>query len=545
MKLIKFFSKGFDEVKDSFIRFKGAYILSFIVTLALVIVYENVWFENRLGEYLWEKIALFYACCGVCVWACEVVFDKWWQHIIGYFAGVGIGVFWVYNTYEHKYDSRFEYAMLGYVIIAFCIGFFTLIKKAKIDAHRYYLNTYQNLFSFHIAYFTIAIGVYLIVLVVSVLLLEESDNLCLLEKVWMLLTGWLYIPGIIYSVTKKKSHITKFIQKLIKYVLYPLTMIALVTMYIYIVKILIYFEMPSNEVYNIVMWLFILGYSSVLLVRNYMEDSKFYKKTWLYVVIAYIPLIILQIISLSMRCNEYGITNSRYLGICFIVVEIATVLLTLIRVKKKDVLEYVFMVLLVIVIIATMTPLNVWNSTYKSQISILTKTWKKGQEFEELSKNKQVKVLDIYDYMRSSDKKIMKEYLPKYMSADKLEKLLVSGKTYDVEEGYVDISFASVLVDEKVDVEDYSTIIIKKKEAYSNFVDDEDKNKKINKEIEKKINELYDKYGNNLEKELEKDNKIKLSKDRDMLVLELVCEYKEGDKIKLEECSVDLLILEK
>lgn len=544
MKLFKFFSKGFGEVKENFKQYKGVYILSFLCTVLLAISYEYDWYLEKLDSGVMRKVLIFYACSGVLVWLTEVLFSVLWKQIIGYIVSIGVGIGFAYYTVVEKQSTTFNHIMLGYIVFVLCIVFFSLIKKSKLDAHKYLLDIFQNIFNFNIVFGIIAIGINLIVSVFDVLLLEGEEYI-IFEIVWIVLMGWVYISGIVYSVTRKKSHITMFIENVVKYVLYPLTIIAVVIIYIYIIKMFIYLDMPSNEVYRIVTWLFVLGYTSVIMVKNYIKDNKFFEKTWLIIVIAYIPLIVLQIVSLSIRCKEYGITISRYMGMCGILIEVIVVLLSLIKINKKDRLESVLIVVAVVSIIATMSPINMRKISIESQRKILENTWKENMTFDKLSEEKQEKVISIYNYMLVVDEENVEEYLPKYISKKELDKVSETFTLDVVEDGYVIINYGDELADCEIDIKEYSNIRVKFKDYYQKFDEKNDKDKVLNKEIDKKINELYEEYGKNLDKELEKNNKVNLSKDRDMIILDLKFDAEENSKVKLYDAKVKVLILEK
>ena len=107
------------------------------------------------------------------------------------------------------------------------------------------------------------------------------------------------------------------------------------------------------------------------------------------------------------------------------------------------------------------------------------------------------------------------------------------------------VNYGNEVANYEIDVKEYSNISVKFKDYYQKFDEKNNKDKELNIEIDKKINDLYDEYGKNLEKELEKNNQVKLSKDRDMIILDLEFDAQKNGNVKLYDAKVKVLILEK
>ena len=80
----------------------------------------------------------------------------------------------------------------------------------------------------------------------------------------------------------------------------------------YIIKIIVFKDMPSNQIFRILAALFILGCPIWTMVCNFKEDTIIDKINKLLPKL-FIPFIILQIYSIGVRILENGITENRYL----------------------------------------------------------------------------------------------------------------------------------------------------------------------------------------------------------------------------------------
>ena len=81
------------------------------------------------------------------------------------------------------------------------------------------------------------------------------------------------------------------------------------------------------------------------------------------------------------------------------------------------------------------------------------------------------------------------------------------------------------------------------KEFYKKSDDKEDL--EIYEDILRGLNNTCKVPEKDLEKQLKKNNKVKLSDDSDMIIIKLYGSYDQDEKIKLENFEYDLLILEK
>ena len=101
---------------------------------------------------------------------------------------------------------------------------------------------------------------------------------------------------------------------LVQYILLPLVTIYLGILYLYILKILIEWNIPKGWVSYLVLCFSIAGILSLLLIEPLKEQSehRWIKTFYQYFYLALLPLIVLLFVSIGLRIWDYGFTVPRY-----------------------------------------------------------------------------------------------------------------------------------------------------------------------------------------------------------------------------------------
>lgn len=208
-----------------------------------------------------------------------------------------------------------------------------------------------------------ALGVAIIMLIMDALLFDVDDYIVQVEIV---LAGWIYLPGVILAVSDAKKEIGKFFSMVIKYVLMPLTIAAFFIIYLYIFKLLITFSLPSNEVFKILAFLFVIGLP-IWTMGSVFLDGKI-GKIATFLPYVFCPFIVLQLLCVGLRIGQYGLTDERYMGCFLIVFEILYIVIYTLFQKKF--LPFVFFILAGLFSCYAIVPfINVTDMIYMTQKS--------------------------------------------------------------------------------------------------------------------------------------------------------------------------------
>ena len=173
------------------------------------------------------------------------------------------------------------------------------------------------------------------------------------------------------------------------YVLLPVYAALLAVLYIYLVKVCIIRKMQINRFISLASASFIFFYFCLTEYKENPLVNIFYKAGKFVL----IPLFAMQCIAFAVRINEYGFTAPRYFSLVYIIFSIAFTAMTI--VKSGMFAKYGFLLLSAFIFIATLTPFNALNMSYKNQLSRITSILTKAGLYEKSSGVKKVSDADI------------------------------------------------------------------------------------------------------------------------------------------------------
>lgn len=406
-------------------------------------------------------------------------------------------------------DDAIRYLIGVILSVGFTI-IYLMINNSKEKTNKYLTNTATNLLKLGIVGIILNIGLMLILGLISTLLIEL--DYIVFTKLEIILFVLYYIPALIISLEIKPEEESKFIYALINYVSLPLVSIATLIIYIYLIKLLLTLKLPHTATFGTNAILLTLGIPIVLMSLSY-EDNKLPYKVANKLKFLFIPLVILQVFSLSLRIYDYSITTSRYFGIILLILGI----ISLILLNKDNGNNYKIILLpcIILSLFSFVIPyINIFELPNYMQINRLKKILPQGKTYDNLTKEEKDNIRSIY-YTVSEDK-----YYPDYLSRDNLGKQIYNTPYIDEDE---DINYYSN--SNKIDVKNYVAI-----EEFNNST-----NRNFTLKVNKKDYDLTDfckKLYNYNNKHYEVDtyldnNKIlELDDDIDIYITQVNLEYK-------------------
>ena len=245
------------------------------------------------------------------------------------------------------------------------LTYYLIIEETHLPISEYLLKVFMNilvLFLFE-CILTTGIG---ILFYVYYIFFGEINWQILLNVLTFQLVFVTCIGGFI-AIENVKGKAGLFSKILIKYVMMIMVLIGFIFFYAYLVKIIINRSLPSNEVFSVCAILFSLGLSTDLMARSFDENTP-YDLIIKYLPVAFIPALVLQIISVGLRINQYGFTISRYLGVILIIFEIIYIYIYQFKFAK---LKNIFIINAVLAFIVCFVPLiniyqfpNIYNKAF-------------------------------------------------------------------------------------------------------------------------------------------------------------------------------------
>lgn len=256
--------------------------------------------------------------------------------VITYFIGMDDNAKFMGIRGEYWNDMTSRLA-IGYVLLALVAGIYCLYRKIATGFEVYHFETYvlkvfSNLCKTFLVYMTLIIGVSMVSAVFDILFMDWQGNLSM--ACCILVSGFYLAPASLNSLLDVEKESGTFIKMMVQYVLSILTICAIVIVYLYVLKIIILLEIPSNEIFSIISTLFCFGMPIWIMAENYRDGTR-YSFVLSVLPYAFAPLILLQSYSIGVRIVDYGMTPNRYIGVMLIVLEIAILVIWRFFQKQK------------------------------------------------------------------------------------------------------------------------------------------------------------------------------------------------------------------
>ncbi len=241
-----------------------------------------------------------------------------------------------------------------YGVLLFAAVIFHLFKRLKEDFEAYCTGSFLTLLKSYVIYGLFAAGLAVILYIFNELIFDTGDLIECSEA--FLATGFIAAMTI-RALSSEHEKPGRFARICVMYALLPMLLIAFAIIYIYMIKIFVLNEIPSNSVFRILSGLFSVGVPIWTMAHVMGNDVKGLKKISFIVPYVFIPFIFLQCWSLGIRIKQYGLTESRYSGIILIIVEVLYfIVYTIGRIIKKDLIFIMLFVLMILAPVCAFVP---------------------------------------------------------------------------------------------------------------------------------------------------------------------------------------------
>ena len=469
-----------EKVKDFFNRLTSnykTYVKQYMATNIVIIIATLVFTFANFNA--WSKFLTSFAIIAVIAainfFVAESYFKKKSARIYSYIIGFAIaGIFERFVNYN-AFGTSIYRILIGYSIVAFLIGLFKVIKNSGLELSKYCTRSFKNLFGTGVIYGILVVG-FILIMTIAISLLTPGKDYEPVMRAQIAIFGLFLVPATLLSITNTEGESSKFIEAVISFVLLPLTALATIIIYIYMMKILALRQIPQNSIYKIIAGLFVVAFPVWVMTYEYKQKNKFVEVFSKIMPIAFIPLIGLQVYSIGARIGENGITPVRYMGVMFIIFEIIAIVLSI--VNKRKYLTNALLVAAVLMAISTILPVvNMEEISNYNQASRLKNAWREGESFTSLSSEEKATASSAYRYLLRQENS--EKYLPKYLDKEELtEKLIEHYSPYgDEDETYDEKRTTYKRVnyqypdDEVITVEGYNCI--KKFQVYEYDINEE------------------------------------------------------------------------
>lgn len=428
-KVRDFFNRLTSNYKTYVKQYMATNIVIIIATLVFTFANFNAW-----SKFL-TSFAIIAVIAAINFFVVESYFKEKKSKMYSCVAGFVIAVVLERFAHYNVFGASASRILTGYYIVAFLIGLFKVIKNSGLELSKYCTRVFKNLFGTGVIYGILVVG-FALIMAISISLLTPGKNYELVLRAQIAIAGFFLTPATLLSITNTEGENSKFIETVISFVLLPLTAIATIIIYVYMIKILVLRQIPQNSIYRIIAGLFVVAFPVWVMTYEFKEKNRFVEVFSKIMPIAFIPLIGLQIYSIGARIGENGITPVRYMGVMFIIFEIVAIVLSI--VNKRKYLTNAVLVAAGLMAISTILPVvNMEEISNYNQASRLRNAWREGESFTSLSNEEKAAASSAYRYLLIQENS--EKYLPKYLDKEELTKKLIEhyspygdeGETYD------------------------------------------------------------------------------------------------------------------
>lgn len=390
------------EIKEKFLEIVKKIFFRFPITLASIFLFIMSFAicidEPIMDKEIFKNYIYFLCIFGVGTFAIESYLFKKKSINIGLYIISGIfsviSVILINTKLSVEHEFLFNRCLGCYFISLIIIGIFVLYKKSGKSFEEYVIKVLVNFVKTSFVYGIITIGISIVSSIFVHLLFGKFTLVLRLE---LLALGFYYIPSLLYSLIDIDKEVNSFFENTIKYVLGSLVLIAFAIIYIYMIKIFVTWQIPSNQIFRILAILFVLSLPIWTMIQYYKNNDNVFQKIFNKLPILFIPFIFLQIYSIYKRISENGITPIRYIGIMFILFEIIYVLMYLFKKPKIGNMLIVFDVLVIVSVLIPKT-----NMYYLSNISQAKRLSIYSQE-KDFSIEEKKQIFGAYSFLKHSN----------------------------------------------------------------------------------------------------------------------------------------------
>lgn len=256
----------------------------------------------------------------------QFVFERYWHQSKERVAVYAISIVLILGYFLIIYPvPAINYLVGARTLVAifsmFCVFIWIPSYKNKVDFNNVALIHFKSAFTSALYAAVLSLGLAAIIGTVDILLFKVNNDWYgyMMSVVWILFATIYYLSLLPYFNSEEEarqtyaidaSHYPRFLEILVSYIAIPLVAAYTLVLLAYFIKIGITMKWPSGQLGPM-----ILAYSAagliIFILASRLENrfAILYQKVFPKVLI---PIVIMQLISVYLRLNAYGVTESRY-----------------------------------------------------------------------------------------------------------------------------------------------------------------------------------------------------------------------------------------
>ncbi len=315
-----------------------------------------------------------------------------------------------------------------YLIVLVAVSLYKIIKKNNIEFQLYAARVIFGLLKVWAVYFVLIFSINMLLELFSSLI-YEIDTWDISEYLIILFSGFLLYPYTLMTITDAKDENSRFTRGFVNFLWLPIIYVAIAIMYMYVVRIIVEGELPSNEVFSYCATIFTFGMPAWFIAYGLLKEGDLkkgqeskYTKVVKNVKYTYIPLLILEIICIGIRISDYGLTESRYMAVVLIIAQAIYLAWDLIgKLLKRQVgyENYILVAMGILIIVLICPVLNMEKLCFISQRDRFEKAMEEGDYYTAESSYSEIKYTEygekyLFDTYTTNEKYDLEQLLMEY-----------------------------------------------------------------------------------------------------------------------------------
>lgn len=206
---------------------------------------------------------------------------------------------------------------------------------------------------------------------------------------------FIVFPMLVFSRIQEEYKQSKILRILIINIIMPLLVAYTAVLYMYFIRMLVLWDIPSNMITNLVFWYVLIGIFTLFIANLYENGKK-----WLKLFVNFFPLLTilplgLMFMALLIRITNYGFTEPRYTLLIIGIWELLVIGYLIFFKKERRIIAVLPVSLAVISILLVASPFSMFNVSKINQNKRFDELYK---NIETLSKEDSGKLLSIAYY---------------------------------------------------------------------------------------------------------------------------------------------------
>jgi len=214
---------------------------------------------------------------------------------------------------------------------------------------------------------------------------------------------FIVLPMLIFSRIQEQYKQSKILKILITNIVMPLLLAYTVVLYMYFIRMIFLWEIPSNMITNLVFWYVLIGIFVLFVISLYGVEKKWLKVfNKAFPILTMLPLG-LMFIALIIRVKTYGFTEPRYTMLIIGIWMLLVILYFIFTNTKKRVIAVLPVSLALVSLLLIASPFNMFSVSTNSQNAQFDSLYSNIEKLDETQKSSLLSIVQYFENSHSLD----------------------------------------------------------------------------------------------------------------------------------------------